>query len=259
MSQSANLNRLQFIVDPITFFVKSLIAVLSTLIYIPAPEQFTNLLKYATSCMRFPDGTTLAYDGSPADIKEPLLPLTILIWAQIILHSIFEDPFIELGLSIAFGLATGYVSYRLLRAITTHLVTSTGSRLNFAATLEEFLRWQIIILACSVGPALLGFILPQTGFFAAFAGAILALVSLLLIVLVMIPYYQFIASKLTGGTRLASFQVEPIEMIGMYFGFIIFSCLIVTIPWSVAWYSKWLMSRFSLPARSAMAAGGYSS
>lgn len=259
MSQTADLNRLQFIVDPITFFVKSLIAGLSAIIYIPAPEQVTNLLKYAASCMRFPDGTAVAYTGSPADIKEPLIPITILIWAQFILHSIFEDPFIELGLSIAFGLATGFVSYQLLRVITPHLLTSNGSRLNFSATLEEFLRWQIIILACSVGPAVLGMILPSSGFFAAFAGVILSLVSLLLIVLVLIPFYQFIASKISGGSRLASFQVEPIEMIAMYIGFILFSLLIITIPWSIAWYAKWLMSRFSLPARSAVATGGYSS
>ncbi len=258
MPQPEPLNRLNFNIDPLTFFIKSIIAGLSTLIYIPAAEQLTKLLQYATSCMSFPDGTTITYTGKESDLKQPLLPVTIFIWAQIILSAIIEDPFLDIGLSVASSLASAYVGYQLLRVITPLLQTSNGSRLNFSATIEDYIRWQLIILACTLGPTLLTFLLPSTGFFSTILHLGLALVSLVLLVMMLIPFYKWFASKITGGTRLANFDAEPIELGGMLIGFILFSCLILTIPWSIAWFTKWMLNRFSLPARSAMATGSYS-
>ena len=259
MPQPEPLNRLNFNIDPLTFFIKTIITTLSTLIYIPAAEQLTKLLQYATSCMSFPDGTTITYTGKESDLKQPLLPVTIFFWAQIILSAIIDDPFLDIGLSVASSLASGYIGYQLWRVITPLLLTSNGSRLNFSATIEDYIRWQLILLACMAGPSLLALLLPSTGFFASLLGLGLALVAFILVVLATIPYYKWFTSKLTGGARIANFSAEPIEFIGMYFGFFLFSCLIITIPWSIAWFTKWMLNRISLPARSSMAAGGYSS
>ena len=259
MSQPEPLNRLNFNIDPITFFIKTIITTLSTLIYIPAADQLTKLLQYATSCMSFPDGTTITYTGKESDLKQPLIPVTIVFWAQIILNSIIDDPFLDIGVSVASSLASAYVGYQLFRVITPLMLTSNGSRLNFSATIEDYIRWQLIILACTLGPTLLALLLPATGFFSTILQFGLTLVSLVLIALMLIPYYKWFVSKITGGARLASFDAEPIEIGGMLIGFFLFSLLIITIPWSIAWFTKWLLNRISLPARSAMAAGGYSS
>ena len=257
MSNSANPNRLDFSVEAIPYFVKSLIAGLSVLVYVPAAEQVTKLLQYVTSHLRFPDGTTVSYTAGADSLKQPLLPLTILIWAQILLGIMISNQIVELGLSLAFALAIGYVTFGLTRTIIANLVTSTGSHLNFSGTMEEYLKWQLAFTACSVGPALLGFLLPQSGFLATLAAVGLALLPLVFIVFVMIAYSKWVASKISGGNRLASFEVEPVEMLAMFFGFILFCIPIVTIPWAMAWYVKWLMGRYSLPPRSAMAADGY--
>lgn len=258
MSQDGSPNRLQFDVEPIPYFVKSLIAGLSMLIYFPAADKLTGLLKYCASRLRFPDGTTVSYEGTAEMLKAPLLPVTIAIWAQIVLSALFSQPLLKVLVGAAGSIAMVYVLFQVLILVARNLVTNHGSRLEFSGKLEDYIKWQLIIVACTSGPSLLAMLLPNEGILAGLVGVALAVASLVLVAFVLIPYSKWFISKLTGGARQARFDVNPLEMIGMYLGFILFSILIVTIPWSVAWYMKWWMSRYSLPARSSMVAGsGY--
>ena len=258
MPNDSSPNRLEFSAEAIPYFVRTILFGLSTLVYVPAAEQLTKLLKYVTSHLRFADGTTVAYGGRPSDVKQELIGVTILIWAQILLGSISDDPLIRIGISIATSLAYGYVSFQLLQAVARNLTTSNGKRLNFAGSLEEYLKWQLMITGCSVVPSLLAYVLQQSGFLGRLTGIALMLLSLVLIAFVMVMYLKWFASKVAGGSRIARFHAEPLQMAGMMVGFVLFSMLIVTIPWSLIWYMKWIFSQYSLPARAAVAADGYS-
>jgi hypothetical protein len=254
MSKTAN--QLEFNLEAIPYFLKSLLAGLSLLIYVPAAEKLTDLIQYCVSRLRFPDGTTITYSGKPATIKKALLPVSIVIWAQIILNSIFEDPWIHIGITIASAIATVFVMFPLLYLIASRLKTSNGSQLRFSGSLDELLKWQLIMTGCTVIPSLLTMILPESGFFGLLAGITLALLTLIALAVVLIPYSQWFGAQCTGGARTLVFQAEPIEVAGMCIGFILFSLFIVTIPWSVQWFVKWYASKYSLPARSAMAVAG---
>lgn len=258
MPNDSSPNRLEFSAEAIPYFVRTILFGLSTLVYVPAAEQLTKLLKFVTSHLQFADGTTVAYGGKPSDVKQELIGVTILIWAQILLGSISEDPLIRIGISIAASLAYGYVSFQLLQAVARNLTTSNGKRLNFAGSLEEYLKWQLMITGCSVVPSLLAYVLQQSGFLGRLTGIALMLLSLVLIAFVMVMYLKWFASKVAGGSRIARFHAEPLQMAGMMIGFVLFSMLIVTIPWSTIWYMKWIFSKYSLPARAAVAADGYS-
>ena len=258
MSNDSSPNRLEFSAEAIPYFVRTILFGLSTLVYVPAAEQLTKLLKYVTGHLRFADGTTVAYDGSPNDVKQELIGVTILVWAQILLGPISENPLIRIGISIATSLAYGYVSFQLLQAVARNLTTSNGKRLNFAGSLAEYLKWQLMITGCSVVPSLLAYVLQQIGFLSILTGIALSLLSFVLIAFVMVMYLKWFASKVAGGSRIAGFHAEALQMAGMMVGFVLFSMLIVTIPWSLIWYMKWIFSQYSLPARAAVAAGGYS-
>lgn len=247
-------NRLEFNVEPIPYFLKSLLAGLSLLIFVPAAEKLTDLIRYCVSHMRFADGTTVTYYGKPEEIKEPLLQFTILIWAEIILSSSFEDPWIEIGISAAASVASAYILLPLLRLIASHLTTNHGSQLFFSGTKEEFLKWQLLIAGATLVPSMLALILPSTGFLGWIASITAVALALIALAVVLTPYSQWFASKCTGGLRTATFGAEPLEVAGMYVGFVLFSLFIVTIPWSVQWFMKWYFGKFSLPARSALAA-----
>ncbi len=256
MSNEATQNRLAFSAEALPYFVRAILFGLSTLIYVPAAEQFTKLIQYVTSHLRFADGTTVAYGGSANDVKQPLLGITILVWANIILSAMFKDQLLHIGISIALAIASGYVGFQVIQAVVPHLTTSNGSRLNFAGTLEDYIKWQLMITGASVLPALVAYVMPQRGILAGLIAIAVALLALGLIAFVLVLYSKWIASKVAGGSRIADFNAEPIEMIGMMIGFVLFSMLIVTIPWSLLWYMKWMFSRYSLPARAAAAVNG---
>ncbi len=258
MSNDPSQNRLQFSAEAIPYFVRAILFGLSVLVYVPAAEQFTKLLQYVTSHLRFADGTTVAYSGNPSDVKQPLLGMTILIWVNIILSATFKDQLVHIGISIALAIASGYVGFQVIQAVAPHLTTSNGSRLKFAGTLEEFIKWQLMITGASLVPALLAYVMPQSGFLGALIAIAVALLTLGLMAFVLVMYSKWTASKLAGGSRIANFNAKPLEMMGMMIGFALFSMLIVTIPWSLIWYMKWIFSKYSLPARAAVAAGGYS-
>jgi hypothetical protein len=237
--------------------MKSLKAGLSLLVFLPAAEQVTKLLRYLAQKLQFADGTTVAYEGTPETIEKSLLPISLVIWAQIILGVVIDDEVLDLGVSVAMSVASGYVGYQALLVIARQLVTNHGSRLRFGGSIEEYLKWQLLMVACTTVPSLLGLLLPNSGFLVTLARLGLGLIAFVLLACLMVPYMKWFASKIEGGERVARFEADPIEMVGMYIGFILFSMLIVTIPWSVAWFSKWMFSRYSLPARASAAASGY--
>lgn len=258
MSQDGSANRLQYDAEPIPYFVKSLITGISILIYVPAAEKLTEFLQYLTGRLKFADGTSVKYEGNAAILKEPLLPVAIVIWLEIIMGALVEQPLLSLIVTAVLSLASAYVTFQLMKVVARNLVTNHGSRLEFSAKLEDYLKWQLILTACSLGPGLIGLILPKGGILGSLVSIVISLASMVLVVVVMIPFMQWAVSQLTGGARLAKFETNPVEYLGMFLGFVLFSILIVTIPWSVAWFMKWWLSRYSLPARSSMVAGsGY--
>ena len=66
-------NRLEFSAEAIPLFVKALLTGLSMLIYVPAADQLTGLVKYVLSNLRFSDGTTAQYTGTAEELKQPLI------------------------------------------------------------------------------------------------------------------------------------------------------------------------------------------
>ena len=186
-------------------------------------------------------------------MKQPLLGLTILIWVQIIVSAMFHDALLRIGVSIALAIASGYVGFQVIQTVVPLMTTSNGSRLKFAGTLEEYIKWQLMITGASLVPALLAYVMPLSGFLGGLIAIAVALFALGLMAFVLVMYSKWTASKLAGGSRIANFNVEPLEMVGMMIGFVLFSMPIVTIPWSLIWYMKWIFSQYSLPARAAVA------
>ena len=176
MSNDSSPNRLIFSAEAIPYFARTILFGLWTLVYVPAAEQFTKLIQFIASHLRFADGTTVAYGGSPSDVKQPLIGVTILIWAQILLGIMISDSLASIGVTIAISLVYGYVSYQVIRTIAPLCVTSNGSRLTFAGSLEEYLKWLSMITGCTLLPSLLAYVLPQSGFI----GGVLGLASALL-------------------------------------------------------------------------------
>jgi len=210
MSNEGSPNRLEFAVEPIPYFVQALVTGLSMLIYVPAAEQLTKLLHYATGKMRFADGTTVSFTGTPALLQPHLLQVTIVIWAQIILNAIIDDPLVQLVVGVAMSLGLAFVSYQVLRVVAPLLVTNHGSRLEFSASVEDYLKWQLIFTGCSAVPALLGLLLPASGFFATIGSITLAVMTLALLGIATVFYMQWFGSKFTGGMRLVRFDANPV-------------------------------------------------
>ena len=267
---SSSQNRLEFSAAAIPFFVRYTLLWLSALIYVPAAEQLTRLLKYVVAHLRFADGTTLSYNGSADDVKQPLLGITLLLWATITLSLIFDGDapsnplffhrhsLVGIALVIGASVANGYFAYQLLRAIAPHLTTNKGSHLRFAGTLEKFLSWQLMAAGCTMVPSLIGFLLPKSGFLGGLVGIALTALNLILLAFVTAAFSRWLASQLAGGSRMASFDAQPIQITLRSAGLLLLVMLVVTIPWAILWYMKWYMRQYSLPARTAMPVGGSS-
>lgn len=88
-------------------------------------------MQYVTSHLRFADGTTVAYDGSANDVKQPLIGVTVVSWANIILNSMISDQLLQIGVVVATSIAGAYVYFPLIQAIAPHVTTNNGNRLNF--------------------------------------------------------------------------------------------------------------------------------
>lgn len=248
-------NRLEFSAEAIPLFVKGLLTGLSMLIYIPAADQLTGLIKYVLSHLRFSDGTTAEYTGTAEDLKQPLIGITGIIWAQIILGRVFDSAILGLVMAIALGLANAYFAYQLIKVIVPHITTSHGSRLQFGASLEDFLKWQLVILAATVLPSIAIISLPLGTILGGFLTLVMGVVTLVLYAIAYTLYIRWLATQLLGGSRVASFHAQPLDFALRLMGGALISFLIVTIPWVVLWFAKWQATQVSLPARAS--AAGY--
>ena len=249
-------NRLEFSAEAIPLFIKGLLTGLSMLIYVPAAEQLTGLIKYVLSNLRFSDGTTAAYTGTAEDLKQPLIGITGIIWAQILLGRAFDSPTLSLVLAVVLAFAKGYFAYELLKVIVPHITTSHGSRLQFGASLEDFLKWQLVLLAASIIPAIATMLVPLGTILGGLFSIVMALVTLALFAIASTLYLRWLLTQVQGGSRVASFNATPLDYALRLVGCGLMCVLIVTIPWVVLWFSKWQASQVSLPARAA--AAGYS-
>ncbi len=242
-------NRMEFTAEAIPLFIKSLLTGLSALIYVPAPGQLTGLMKYSFSHLRFSDGSTAEYVGTEEPLKQPMIGVTAMIWAQILLRYTFSSPILGLLVSVAASLGMAYFVYQVIQVVVANVKTSHGSRLNFAASLEDYLKWQLIIVAVSVIPGVLTIVLPLGVIMGALFSIVMMFVSLALYGVVFTMYYRWLASKIQGGSRIASFNAEPLQYVLRMVGLGLFCVLIVTIPWAVLWFVKWQATQVSLPAR----------
>ena len=248
-------NRLEFSAEAIPLFVKALLTGLSMLIYVPAADQLTGLVKYVLSNLRFSDGTTAQYTGTAEELKQPLIGITGIIWAQIILGRVFDFAILNLVVAVALGLANAYFVYQVIKVILPHITTSHGSRLQFGASLEDFLKWQLVILGATVLPSIAIILLPLGTILGGLLSIVMGLVTLALYAIAYALYLRWLATQVLGGSRVASFSAQPLDIALRLMGAGLISCLIVTIPWVVLWFAKWQASQVSLPARAV--ADGY--
>ncbi len=249
-------NRMEFTAEAIPLFLKAIIAGLSMLIYVPAPAKLTELLQYVLGHLRFSDGTTAQYNASPESLKQPLIGVTGMLWAQILLSRMFDSPILGLAFTVVLGLGQAYFAYQLIKIIFSGIVTSNGSHLNFAASLEDYIKWQLVILGAGVIPGLITAVLPVGAFLGGLLAIAMFLLTLALYGLAFTLYYKWFTSQVQGGTRVPGFQAEPLQFVLRMVGMGLFCCLIVTIPWAMLWFMKWQSSQVSLPARAS--AAGYS-
>ena len=250
-------NRLEFSAEAIPLFVKGLLTGLSMLIYVPAASQTTGLLQYVLSHLRFADGTTAQYTGTPDMLKQPLIGVTAIIWAQILFGNMFSSPVLGILLRVAFGVGQAIFAFQLLKVIFPNILTSNGSRLQFAATQEDYIKWQMVIVAAGVVPSLIVMLLPVGVLMGALISIVVALVTLALYGVAFTLYYRWLASKVQGGSRVPTFNAEPLDFVLRMVGLGLFCMLIVTIPWAMLWFAKWQTSQFSLPARASAAASSF--
>lgn len=209
-----------------------------------------------------PDGTRARFEGTAEDLKQPLLYVTILVWANILLGRLFkESVFIQLGLSVAFLLANAWVGYLMTTTVVSRLVTSHGSRLNFRSALDEYLRWQLFVAAPSLASGLLIGLLAPTGMLGKLMSAIVALTAMVISFVVLSLFYQWMVSRVAGGSRQAVFKAGPLAYVVATILTVIGCCTIIGIPWVLLYFSKWMAEQVELPVRAAApnfgaAAGG---
>lgn len=251
-------NRLQFTGEAIPFFIKSIIAGLSTLIYVPAPAQFKALLDYFFSNVRFPDGTVAKYDGTGDELKQPLLYVTILIWANIILSSLFSgSAFVSLGVGLITIFANAWVSYQLITVVASRIITNHGSRLNFAAPFEEYLKWQLLISGAGVVMGFLSALMANSGMLVGALSVLLSVAAFAFSVYVAGMFYKWQVSRYLGGSRTATYMASPIATAIAIIVAVLSCFLIITIPWVIFYFSKWFCEQIDIPVKaSAPSFGG---
>lgn len=247
MSAANNPNRLVFDVEPIPYFVESLLAGLSVLLFTVAPPQVVKYLQYLTQKMRFPDGTTVTFVGTADGIKQPLMAISTLIWARLILDLIFDNRFMEIVIACAGSLALAYFSFELLRAATPMLLTNHGSRLQFDATVTEYMMWQVAFTGIGLASMVLGLLLPSGWFLAMLGGLAIAVLTLAVSSILTCVYFKWLVSKVSGGRRKMEFDMNPLEFAGMSIVCGLLSIVIVTIPWTMTWFAKWLAGKAAIP------------
>lgn len=242
-------NRLQFSPDPVTLFVKVLLTSLATIIFVPAPKLLLELVAYVMENLQFADGTRARCEATIAQVSQPLMIITGIIWANIILSNLFKDPLISVVISLGLIVASAYAAVQLYTVLLGNTVTSNGSRLRFLADLPSLLKWQVMIWAVSSLPSLLVALLPLGAVLKAVLILPVVLLSLGAAIFVMFLFTQWLVTQVGGGSRSMTLRAEMPAFCLHYLGFVVFSLLLITIPWSVAWFTKWLGSQTEIPAR----------
>lgn len=247
-------NHLQFSPDPVTFFVKSLLTGLACIIFFPAPKLLLEWVSYSLDNARLSDGTRAHCTATLAQVSQPLMIFTAVIWGNIILGRIFRESLLMASLvSLALIAVNAYAAFLLLNILIGHTRSSNGSQLRFQADFQTMTLWQIAIWAGATLPTLVVALLPIGGVLKTFLILPMIPVSFGLAIAASYFYTQWFIAQIGGG-RPVVFRAGFAAFFLHYVGFLLFSLLLITIPWSTVWFSKWLGSQTEIPAGGASAA-----
>lgn len=257
MNPQSSSNRMTFSADPLKWVLDSLVAGLSLLINVPAPEKITELIRYMVSHLRFPDGTTVTYRGTKEVLAKPLQAVTGMIWVQIVLMILIENALLQAVVmaGVAFGMA--YVTYPVLRIIVANLTTNRGSQLGFAGKLEDYVKWQMFIAGVNVAVAVVSSLLPDVGFLNILTSLAMLVLSFAASAFVMVGYYAWVVSQVSGGSRVMRGQWHPVEYMMRLLLTALGCFLILTIPFMVMWWTNWVLGQIEIPPAQTQAARGY--
>jgi hypothetical protein len=205
---------------------RSLVLLFGTLFVIPAPWVITMYCRWIVSCVRVPGWPNLAFTGRAATLMW-LYAVFVAVITLAVLAAIFSEAK-ELNhvLNLLMDAIMLPLYWLLLRWIIANL-SSDGRplALAFEGSLWGWIGWQL----------LLG----------------LSFLTIIGWAWVMSAWIRWICRNIAGTRRAVVFNGSGLEILWRALVTVLASCLVIPIPWVVAWYYRWYVSQIALVPRTA--------
>jgi hypothetical protein len=193
-----------------------LLALVSAIVIIPFAWTVAAIARWFCRNLKFRDGTTVEFTGKGSEILGWIL-LSCLVQAPVSIAGRLQAPVGTLViLVLVSGAVSVFVHLAILRWAAANLRLSTGPPLRFVGEFAGFLGYHVLIAVSAI--TIIGW---------AWAEA---------------AYYRWIARNTHGEGIAFHFEGTGWEILWRSLVALLGSILIVTIPWMLVWYARWLVS-----------------
>jgi hypothetical protein len=215
VANSRNEVRLTFNGGPTEMLNYALLLAVSAVLVVPFAWAYAAFLRWIARSTQFSDGTSAEFRGSGDEVVVWCALGLLMAYAQRVLFSSSEIGGTIAVLLIGQVLAAG-IGYTILKWLAFNLRLNPGPQLTFIGSFPKLLGWSLLL--------------------------ILSFCTIVGWAWVAVAQMRWIASETKGEGVAFEFRAAPIELLWRGFATLFGSLAIVTIPYLLVWFYRWLIS-----------------
>jgi len=195
-----------------------LASLLATLLLIPLAWVNAAIARWICQSTAFSDGTTPNFRGTGGEVVVWHVLLVLLLALQVMMRSA-DVTSIAMVFGMSYVVIVG-IALMLLKWFVYNVQLNPGLQLTFTGSFIGLLAWYVVLLAsiCTV----IGW------------------------AWVVVAMYRWIAQNTKGQGIAIDFRASAVEFLWRGIAFIAGSLLIVTIPFLLVWFMRWMIGQFVL-------------
>lgn len=204
-----------FLGSALGLFGRSLLLGLMSLLVIPIPWVMAWYIRWFVDHLRMSDNTQIAFVGTGKQIWLPVMALGFLNVLGYFIHGLWS-----FLLTLAVIPLLCYVGILVLRWLCENIVLSQGPKLSFKGTFLSYLGWMLLMW--------------------------LSIFTIIGWAWVTVAMYRWICRNVSWEGHLVEFNGSGWGLLWRAVVFILTFILIIPIPWTILWLTKWYIRNISV-------------
>ena len=223
--------RLEFRGTPIEALKWLLLSIVGAFFFVPVAWVNAAIARWICRSTEFSDGTTAVFRGTGGEVVVWHIFILLVTVGQQVLLASQADIFSIIPIMVVSYIAILAIVLTIIKWFIYNLQLNPGPHLTFTGSFPALLGWYALIAIS--GLTIIGWAWPA------------------------VAMYRWMASQVKGEGIAVEFRATGLEMLWRVAVVALGSMLIVTIPWLIIWFTRWLVQNVVLIRGVETAWGGF--